>query len=556
MAESRPTDIMASTNSRETEIMPEAQNAGNTNRTTEIMGERDSRATDIMASAVEEAIDFSRRTSIDKFKIKKVIAENTGEASLILTELGDRKLVLKLYHLNTEPDERITSVLDKIKSPYIMPRVRGGTYNGRVYELMPYYVRGDLEKQLPLEEEFIEKVVVPCVNEGLKVLHDNGIIHRDIKPSNMFVNKDGDRVILGDFGISSLLDGNVSVRATSLSRTLGYSAPEAANGFVSRESDYYSLGISLLHLCTGKDPFEGMSDMQILYQTINKTLDIPKSVSPRMRQLIKGLTVKDRNDRWGYEEVVKWLNNEEVEVKESKALKGLKPYNFNYNKYYGLNAISMAFANDWEKAKKHLFRGLVEKNIAQYGEEYSVDIGDIRSTIDDDDVAMFSTIYVLNPHAPLCFMGYVYPDLQALGIKMYEAKPMLLEQNKRPSKEYKAILKMIKTGCLSKYIELNNYEEGFQKDIEEIVNQIKRGEDMYYYALMYILYPELGFTYEGKKYVTLADFVEDLEELGAEEIAKTCNKLISNPIFHMWIYSLGYVDQVKEWMNLYRGVVW
>ena len=556
MADSRPTDIMNSDNGRETSIMPDMQLSGNAERATDIMGEKDPRATDIMASVVEEAIDFSRITSIDRFKIKKVIAENTGEASLILTELGDRKLVLKLYHLNTEPDKRITTVLDEINSPYLMKRVQGGVYDGRVYELLPYYENGDLEKQLPLENEFIEEVVVRSVNEGLKALHENGIIHRDVKPSNMFLNKDRDRVILGDFGISSMLENNVSVRATSLSRTLGYSAPEASNGFVSKESDYYSFGISLLHICTGRDPFEGMSDMQILYQTINKTLEIPKTITPRMRQLIKGLTVKDRNDRWGYDEVVKWLNKEHVEVKESKAIKGLKPYNFNYNKYYGLDAISMAFANDWDKAKKHLFRGLVEKNIIQYGEEYAVNIGDMRSSTEDDDVAVFSMIYILNPHAPLCFMGYVYTDLQALGIKMNEARPSLTSVHSKPSKEYKAIMKMIKTGCLTKYIELNNYEEGFKKDVEEIIKKITNGDDNYYYALMYIFYPELGFTYEEKKYVALADFVDDLEEHTSDEIARACGKLIANPVFLMWVYSLGYVDQVTEWMRVYEKVVW
>ena len=73
---------------------------------------------------------------------------------------------------------------------------------------------------------------------------------------------------------------------------------------------------------------------------------------------------------------------------------------------------------------------------------------------------------------------------------------------------------------------------------------------------MYIFYPELGFTYEEKKYVALADFVDDLEEHPSDEIAKACGKLIANPVFLMWIYSLGYVDQVTEWMRVYEKVVW
>lgn len=558
--ETRATAILEQDTGRTTDIMSESARLTDImqpdKRSTDIMGGKDSRATDVMANAVAEAIDFSRRTSIDKFKIKKVIAENTGEASLILTELDDKKFVLKLYHLNTEPDKRLTDLLSEIDSPYIMPRIQGGVYDGRVYELLPFYSNGDLEKQLPMQESFIEKTVVMSINEGLKALHDNGIIHRDIKPSNMFINKNGDRVILGDFGISSLLDGNISVRATSMSRTLGYAAPEASNGFVSKESDYYSFGITILHLLMGRDPFEGMSDMQILYQTINKTLDIPGSISPRMKHLIKGLTVKDRNNRWGYDEVKRWLEHEDVEVNEVKNFKGYKPYNFNYNKYYGLDEISLAFANDWDKAKKHLYRGLVEKNIVQYGEEYSVDIGEMKDATSDDDVAVFSMIYILNPHAPLCFRGHVYADLQALGMKMYETMPSLTELDSEPSEEYDDIMKLIKSGCLKKFIENNKYEEGFKNDLSEIIEKIESGDNNYYYALMYLLYPEMGFDFNDKKYVNLEDFVSDLESQSSSEITRTCGRLISNPLFFMWIYSLGYSKQVEEWMSIYEKAVW
>lgn len=74
----------------------------------------------------DSAIDFTRRTSIDRYKIKKVIAENTGEASLLLTENNGENQVIKLYHIDTKPDERIEKVLANINSPYVMPHSIGG----------------------------------------------------------------------------------------------------------------------------------------------------------------------------------------------------------------------------------------------------------------------------------------------------------------------------------------------------------------------------------------------------------------------------------------------
>ena len=491
MADERKTELM-NDGSRTTSVMPENNTSS---RQTELMGNnRGERVTSIME--VDSAIDFTRRTSIDRFKIKKVIAENTGEASLLLTESEGISQVIKLYHMNTKPDERIEKVLEKINSPYIMPHTKGGVYDERTYEILPYFEKGDLAKHIPMKPEFIENVVVKSVNEGLKVLHDNNIIHRDIKPSNLFLSNDETMVVLGDFGISSLLDSNVSVRATSMSRTFGYSAPEASSGFVSKESDYYSFGITLLHLAMGQDPFAGMTDMQILYSTINKPLEIPSTIPQRLQQLIRGLTVKDRNNRWGYEEVSRWLNNEDVEIKERRTYKGMKPYNFMNNRYFGLDEISMAFAADWDNAMKHLYRGLVDKNIVQYGEEYANKIIDLKN-LEDKDIAVFKMIYILNKNAPLCFKGAIYTDLQALGMAIKEKAPKV-DSN---------IWQLIDSGCLLEFIENNNFNDIFKGQIRFITKEIQNKKADYYFALMYLLYPEIGFEYNKKKYVNLEDFI-------------------------------------------------
>ena len=98
---------------------------------------RSNRVTSIMN--IDSAIDFTRRTSIDRFKIKKVIAENTGEASLLLTEDEGTNQVIKLYHSNTKPDERIERIIEKINSPYVMPHRKGGVYDERYYEILPFF---------------------------------------------------------------------------------------------------------------------------------------------------------------------------------------------------------------------------------------------------------------------------------------------------------------------------------------------------------------------------------------------------------------------------------
>ena len=90
--------------------------------------------------------------------------------------------------------------------------------------------------------------IIPALNEGLKVLHDNGIIHKDLKPSNIMLNADGRTVSIIDFGISSIREEGSTVIVTKTGMTPDYSAPETFRGLFLSESDYYSLGITIFEL--------------------------------------------------------------------------------------------------------------------------------------------------------------------------------------------------------------------------------------------------------------------------------------------------------------------
>ncbi len=246
-------------------------------------------------------------------------------------------------------------------------------------------------------------------------------------------------------------------------------------------------------------------------------------------------------------ELVERLDDEfshPVEKKEKKNPKGWKAYTFNYHKYYGLDEISMAFALDWGNATKHLYRGHVEKNIAQYGEEYVDKIAELKE-IEDKDAAVFLMIYVLNPNAPLCFKGTLYPDLKGLGNAM---------QAQIPNQDAD-IYHLLSSGCLKKYVDQMEYDETFKEAVSAITQKIMEKEDAFYFALMYLLCPELGFEYKGKQYASLESFVADLEKNEEEPLAKACGELVSDKLFLMWIYSLGYKKPVIDWMNTYEKAV-
>ncbi len=119
----------------------------------------------------------------------------------------------------------------------------------------------ETHKQLP-EKECV-KILIQLL-EGLEEAHHNEILHRDIKPGNIMVNRSG-YVKLMDFGVARFEN---SARITRMNRVIGtleYMAPELLTGSKpSVAADIYSVGVVAYEMYTGKLPFEGEGDTDII----------------------------------------------------------------------------------------------------------------------------------------------------------------------------------------------------------------------------------------------------------------------------------------------------
>ena len=107
--------------------------------------------------------------------------------------------------------------------------------------------------------------------------HRLGVIHRDLKPNNIFICRSGsgrDFAKLLDFGIAKVAgseDGSgvrETTRLTSPGNILGtpaYMSPEQCQGeSLTTASDFYSLGIVMYEMLTGRPPFDDVNPVQIL----------------------------------------------------------------------------------------------------------------------------------------------------------------------------------------------------------------------------------------------------------------------------------------------------
>ncbi|MCH9683591.1 MAG: serine/threonine protein kinase [Deltaproteobacteria bacterium] len=165
----------------------------------------------------------------------------------------------------------------------------GTTDTGSVFFVMEYLQGEDLSTTLKNEKFMPWKRVLHVLHqlcEALQAAHDSGIIHRDVKPANFYrVEQAGDPdfIKILDFGIARLANPQDSI-VTQTGVVMGtpdFMAPEQAMGrHVDHRADIYSLGASAYALLTGRPPFEGANEYDVIYKQLNDDPTPPSEVAP------------------------------------------------------------------------------------------------------------------------------------------------------------------------------------------------------------------------------------------------------------------------------------
>ena len=246
-----------------------------------------------------------------------VLSANSGEAQVFLVENNGEEYVLKIYYPNFDVHKKILQVVYNCSFEMIVKVFDyGKTYvdgKHRYYELMEYLRGGNLsEYRLNGDIDKFRRIALQGA-AALAYCHECNILHKDIKPSNFFFrDKEHTELVLGDFGISSMLDQDGKAHKTSQARTPIYAAPEmyadVIDGVVevTPAADYYSLGITLLTLWLGESPMSS-NERVMMRQKNEGRLPRLNELPERVRLLIQGLTVVNPVNRWDYDQVEEWF---------------------------------------------------------------------------------------------------------------------------------------------------------------------------------------------------------------------------------------------------------
>ncbi len=136
------------------------------------------------------------------------------------------------------------------------------------------------------------------VADAVEAAHRLGVIHRDLKPSNILVERRDDgswKPYVTDFGLAREVGLAGSTLAGTTLGTPQYMSPEQARGEIGAldgRSDVYSLGATFYEMLTGRPPFAGGSQLQILYRVVHELPAPPRKLVPGLPQGLEAVTLK------------------------------------------------------------------------------------------------------------------------------------------------------------------------------------------------------------------------------------------------------------------------
>lgn len=327
-----------------------------------------------------------------------------------------REAVLTLYANGSEPDAEVYNALRALDRDHVPEIFETGRWEERAYEVSED-LRGGTFADLGLlaDDHATMSSILREVGGALAALGECGLRHRDLRPGAILVRqREPLDLVLGGFGSARLSEYDLDV--VSPLEITRYTAPEAVAGGVAAASDWWSLGMLILEQVTRGECFAGADDQTFLISVLTNGAPTPDGLAPPVDALLRGLLALDRQERWQWGEVQRWLAGEmpdappalrqagDQDGKRSIWLAGARhasPERF---------ALAVAEAGAWDEARSMLLGGEVATWLEEAGQHAGLR-AEIRSiaTLEgvSEDMRLALALKALNPSMPLVVRGEI-----------------------------------------------------------------------------------------------------------------------------------------------------
>ncbi|HEX2781248.1 MAG TPA: protein kinase [Gemmatimonadaceae bacterium] len=295
-------------------------------------GEADARTGAFVANAGDAAAKEAAVTATamegqtleGRYRIVKKLGEG-GMSFVYLAEdlTGKSRCAIKVLSPALSKDQNAMARLrreadlgGRLEHPNICHIIRlGETAEQLVYIVMPY-IEGEVlsdrthrARQLPPDE--VARWVTD-IAAGLQRAHELQIIHRDLKPENVMIamkNGQPERAVVMDFGLAKERRASPELaKLTATGIVLGtpeFMSPEQLRGKpLDGRTDVYSLTLMTYEMLTGKLPFQGRTQQEMMINRLRSDPTPIRAMRPDLSfsdgveyVLNKGMA-RDPADRW------------------------------------------------------------------------------------------------------------------------------------------------------------------------------------------------------------------------------------------------------------------
>lgn len=280
---------------------------------------------DVIARAADFVIENSSDTKFEEVYIlePEVLGEGAFGRVQKCTRIGTtEKRAVKIIEKNTMQEaEKVRlkyeiDILKNLNHPCIV----------RLYEVFEDKINLFLVTELcdgkELFDEIVQRkkfseleaaIVTKQVLQAMAYCHEKNVAHRDLKPENILIDsKQRGHIKVIDFGTSHVFDKE-NPEMKQMYGTAYYIAPEVLEGKYTAKCDMWSIGVILYIMLSGRPPFSGNNDHEILRKVAQANYSLNDTVwqkrSPDVLDLIKKLMEKNPEKRLSAQEALQheWI---------------------------------------------------------------------------------------------------------------------------------------------------------------------------------------------------------------------------------------------------------